>query len=158
MKVCSALLLLCSVLSSCFLFPKYRRTSFTYNDNTNTYSIPVIIPKGFTKERTEVDSSGNTILTYSYGPELFYMAYMSDTSSAIHAIDETINIPRFYEPTGALVYKGMDSIHLYWREVRQNKLRSGYRNVSGEMEARFDSATNYFMVHPASPQVQKSGK
>src|SRR6478672_12699831 len=134
MKIYMALLMLCTALNSCFLFSKYKRSSFTYNENGSTYSVPVIIPKGFTKERTEVDSSGNTILTYSYGPELFYLAYMSDTSSAIHAIDETINIPRFYKPTGALVYKGMDSLHRYWREVRQDKLRSGYRNVSGEME------------------------
>lgn len=152
------LIFLSASLSSCFLFPKYKRSSFTYNDNSITYSFPVIIPKGYTRERTEVDSSGNTILTYSYGPELFYMAYMADSSSYVHPIDEMINIPRLYEPTGALVYKGMDSSHLYWREVRQNKLRTGYRNVSGEMEARFDSATNYFMVHPASPRAQKSGK
>jgi hypothetical protein len=118
----------------------------------------VIIPKGFSKERTEVDSSGNTILTYSYGPELFYMANMADTSTYVFPIDELINIPRLYEPTGALVYKGMDSTHLYWREVRQNKLRTGYRNVSPEKEVRFDSATNYFMVHPIAPAVQKSVK
>ena len=158
MKIYLALLILCTTLNSCFLFSKYKRSSFTYNENGSTYSVPVIIPKGYSKERTEVDSSGNTILTYSYGPELFYMANMADTSTYVFPIDELINIPRLYEPTGALVYKGMDSTHLYWREVRQNKLRTGYRNVSPEKEVRFDSATNYFMVHPIAPDVQKSVK
>jgi hypothetical protein len=158
MKIYLVLIGLSFALSSCFLFSKYKRSSFAYNQNGDTYSIPVIIPKGYKKERTEVDSSGNTILTYSYGPELFYMAYMADTSSFVHPIDELINIPRLYEPTGAFVYKGMDSMHLYWREVRQNKLRTGYRNVSPEKEVRFDSATNYFMVHPISPKMQESIK
>jgi hypothetical protein len=158
MKIYLALLILCTALNSCFLFSKYKRSTFTYNENGSTYSVPVIIPKGFSKERTEVDSSGNTILTYSYGPELFYMANMADTSTYVFPIDELINIPRLYEPTGALVYKGMDSTHLYWCEVRQNKLRTGYRNVSSEKEVRFDSATNYFMVHPVAPAVQKSVK
>lgn len=158
MKIYLTLLILCTTLNSCFLFSKYKRSSFTYNENGSTYSVPVIIPKGYSKERTEVDSSGNTILTYSYGPELFYMANMADTSTYVFPIDELINIPRLYEPTGALVYKGMDSTHLYWREVRQNKLRTGYRNVSPEKEVRFDSATNYFMVHPIAPNVQKSVK
>jgi hypothetical protein len=158
MKIYLALLILCTALNSCFLFSKYKRSTFTYNENGSTYSVPVIIPKGFSKERTEVDSSGNTILTYSYGPELFYMANMADTSTYVFPIDELINIPRLYEPTRALVYKGMDSTHLYWREVRQNKLRTGYRNVSAEKEVKFDSATNYFMVHPVAPAVQKSVK
>ena len=158
MKIFLLFILMATVFNSCFLFPKYRRSYFTYNDSSQTYSIPVIIPKGYKRERTEVDSSGNTILTYSYGSEQFYIAHMADTASDVYLIDEAANIPRLYEPTGSLVFKGMDSLQRYWREVRQDKWRAGYRNVSPEKEVRFDSATNYFMVHPVNPREQGSAK
>ncbi len=135
-------------LSSCFLFSKYRRTDFTYNEGPQTFSIPVVVPKGFTKEKTEVDSSGNTILSYSYkNNAFFYVAHVVDTSVQIQPIAEDDHIPRLFTETGAIIYKGMDK-GLYWREIRQNDIWVGYRFVPPEWESRFDSATNYAVVHP----------
>ncbi|MGN6402169.1 MAG: hypothetical protein ACTHMD_17045 [Flavisolibacter sp.] len=141
------ILFLCATLSSCFLFSKYRRTDFTYNEGSQSYTIPVVVPKGFVKERTEVDSSGNTILSYVYkNNALFYIAHLEDTAAQVQPIAEDENQPRISLMTGALVYKGLDSFNLYWREVRRNDLRFGYRFVPKEWEIRFDSATNYGMV------------
>lgn len=143
----TVILFLCIVLSSCFLFSKYRRTDFTYNEGPQSYTIPVVVPKGFVKERTEVDSSGNTILSYVYkNNALFYIAHLEDSTTQVQPIAEDKNQPRINEITGALVYKGLDSTHLYWREVRRNDLRFGYRFVPKEWEMRFDSATNYGIV------------
>ena len=141
------ILFLCATLSSCFLFSKYRRTDFTYNEGSQSYTIPVVVPKGFVKERTEVDSSGNTILSYVYkNNALFYIAHLEDTATQVQPIAEDENQPRINLMTGALVYKGLDSFNLYWREVRRNDLRFGYRFVPKDWEIRFDSATNYGIV------------
>jgi hypothetical protein len=141
------ILSLCIILSSCFLFSKYRRTDFTYNKGLQSYAIPVVVPKGFVKERTEVDSLGNTILSYVYkNNALFYIAHLEDTTTQVQPIAESENQPRVNSITGALVYKGLDSFNLYWREVRRNDLRFGYRFVPKEWEVRFDSATNYGIV------------
>jgi len=147
MKKVTGILFLCIVLSSCFLFSKYRRTDFTYNEGSQSYTIPIVVPKGFVTEKTEVDSSGNTILSYVYkNNALFYIAHLEDTSTQLQPIEENKNEPRINLTTGALVYKGVDSTNLYWREIRRNDLRFGYRFVPKEWEVRFDSATNYGIV------------
>ncbi len=46
-------------------------------------------------------------------------------------------------PGGGFFFKGRDSTGLYWRELRQNNFRAGYRNVSSDVEEKFDSAVNY---------------
>lgn len=140
-------LFLTIAFSSCFLFSKYRRTEFSYDEGSQTHTIPIVVPKGFEKERTEVDSSGNTILSYTYKNKvLFYVAHLNDTNTHLQPINDSDNIPRIDLATGALVYKGLDSEHLYWREVRRNDLRFGYRFVPKELESRFDSVTNYGMI------------
>jgi hypothetical protein len=149
MKNYALILFLFAVLNSCFLFSKFKRTDFTYDEGSQLYSIPIVVPRGYNKERTEVDSSGNTILSYSYPNEaLFYVAHIEDSSLQIQPIAEQDNIPHLATGTGAVIYKGMDADHLLWREVRQNDLRVGYRSVPKEWESRFDSATNYAVIHP----------
>jgi hypothetical protein len=148
MKSCAVIFFLLVILNSCFLFSKYKRIDFTYNEGSQLRSVPVVVPKGFTKEKTEVDSSGNTILSYSYdGNAFFYIAHMADSSVHIQPIAEEDNIPRIALTTGAIIYKGVDADNLLWKEVRQNDLRVGYRFVSKDLESRFDSATNYAVVH-----------
>ena len=148
MKNYAIILFLFSLLNSCFLFSKYKRTDFTYDVGAQAFAIPIVVPKGYNRERTEVDSSGNTILSYTYGNNaVFYVAHMEDTSVQIQPISEEDNIPRAASTTGALIYKGIDTNHLLWREIRQNDLRVGYRFVPRELESRFDSATNYAAVH-----------
>lgn len=147
MKKVTAILFLSAALSSCFLFSKYKRTDFTYNEGSQSYTIPVVVPKGFVREKTEVDSSGNTILSYVYkNHALFYIAHLEDTTTQVQPISENENEPRINLTTGALVYKGVDSVNLYWREIRRNSLRFGYRFVPKKWEVRFDSATNYGIV------------
>lgn len=149
MRVITILIVLSLCLSSCFLFSKYKRTTFTYNKENQSYSIPIVVPKGYIKERTEVDSSGNTILSYTYDSgALFYIAHLEDTTTQLQPIAEKDNIPRVALNTGAVIYKGLDSTHLFWREIQQNNFRVGYRFVPKELEHRFDSATNYAVVHP----------
>ena len=138
--------LLSSLFSSCFLFPKYKRTSFSYTSNGQAKTIPVLVPRGYHKQTLETDSAGTIIQQYNYGNSLFYIAYLQDTGKAIQPIIEEENIPRVAEATGAWVYKGMDSASLLWREVRNGKIRVGYRFVPKALEERFDSATNFSLV------------
>lgn len=149
MKSGTLILFLVTVAGSCFLASKYKRTDFTYDAGAQSFTIPIVVPKGYTRERTEVDSSGNTILSYSYPNQaVFYVAHMEDTSVQIQPIKEENNLPGMAPATGAVIYKGMDRDHLLWREIRQNDLRVGYRFVPKEWESRFDSATNYAAAHP----------
>ena len=146
MKKLTAILFLFVTTGSCIL-SKYKRTNFTYNDDSVSYSIPIVVPKGFTKERTEIDSMGNTILSYSYGDKtLFYVAHLQDTATRLQPIIEEQHIPHVALSTGALVYKGVDADNQYWREIRRKDLRVGYRSVPRELESRFDSATNYAIL------------
>src|SRR5215203_1198037 len=120
------------ILSSCFL-SKYKRTNFTYTDNSQSYEMSIIVPKGYTKEKTEVDSSGNTILSYFYKDNsFFYVAYLLDSNAQLQPIIEEENIPRMEHTTGAFIYKGMDTENLYWREIRRDGLRVGYHHVAKE--------------------------
>jgi len=149
MRKITAIIFLTLTLSSCFLFSKFKRTNFTYSEGAHSYFIPILVPKGYIKERTEVDSSGNTILSYSYSSKAsYYVAYLVDTATQLQSIIEEDNIPRVAMATGAFIYKGMDADMLYWREIRKDNLRVGYRSVPRELESRFDSATNYVAVRP----------
>lgn len=147
MKKSLVILCIATGVSSCLVFSPYTRTGFTYNQGARTYTLPVVVPRGFTREKTEIDSSGNTILSYTYGNGAwFYVAHLEDTTAQLQAIPEGESWPQIFLPNGALVFKGMDSAHLYWREIRRKDLRFGYRFVPGAWESRFDSATNYGMV------------
>jgi hypothetical protein len=41
------------------------------------------------------------------------------------------------------MYKGLDSAGRYWREIRTDSFRFGYRFVPEAAEHLFDSAVNY---------------
>ena len=60
----------------------------------------------------------------------------------LEKIDTTVHIP-LASYGGGVMYKGVMPSLLYWREVQRGKYRFGYRNVSTELESRFDSAVNY---------------
>ncbi|HEX2608681.1 MAG TPA: hypothetical protein VHK91_14940, partial [Flavisolibacter sp.] len=144
MKRITGIFLLGAALASCSLAGKFRKSEFTYTEGTIEQSIPILIPKGYTSEKTEVDSSGNTILTYRYKDNsIFYIAHLADTSVQLQPFIESQNIPRVALQTGAWVFKGIDREDLFWREIRNQTIWTGYRFVPSETEARFDSATNY---------------
>ena len=141
-------------LVSCSLLSKYRKTAFTYTSGGKSFSIPILVPKGYTRERTEVDSSGNTRLEYFYGGKTyFYVAHLEDTTALLLPIAEDANIPHVSR-TGALIYKGQDAEQLFWREIRKGDLRVGYRYVPVSREARFDSATNFAAFRPLGRKGQ----
>jgi hypothetical protein len=109
-----------------------------------SYSVPIIVPKGYTKERTEVDSSGNTILSYTYGEKTtFYVAHLQDSSKQLQPIDKQQNQPQIDSVTGLVMYKGLDSNALFWKELQGQNFRTGYRYVPKSSENKFDSAANY---------------
>ncbi len=127
----------------------YRTEHFTFSKNGTEHTVPFVVPKGYNKKWTSVDAAGNTILTYTYrsGP-VFYLSYMADTASEMQPIVLQENLPLQSLTSGAIIYKGMDENMLYFREIRQNNYRMGYRFVNGDQEYKFDSATNYMVVWP----------
>jgi hypothetical protein len=136
-------------LASCFLQKDYRKETFSFEEKGVSHSYSLIVPRGYKKKFTSVDTTGNNIITYIYkNGAIFYLAHMADTSVDMQPMDEHENIVRQSHHTDALVYKGMDELYLYWREVRQKNFRAGYRFVDGDNEERFDSATNYLVVWP----------
>ena len=136
-----------AVLAGSCRISQYKRKDFSYTEGEKMYTIPVIVPRGYARQQTQVESSGNTVTRYFYGEAQFYVAHMADTGSRVNPFREEEHIPRLAPATGALVYKGLDSLNQYWREVRQKSLWMGYRRVPKHLEARFDSATNYALDH-----------
>ncbi len=65
MKIFILFLLTTLLLSSCFLFKDYKKTTFTYNNDGKATSIPIIFPKGYLKKEM-VDSAGNTEQYFYY--------------------------------------------------------------------------------------------
>jgi hypothetical protein len=71
--------------------------------------------------------------------------YLQDTSYKMQPFDYTQHIPR-QDASGAWSYKETDIGQLYWREVRRDNFRVGYKKVEGgEPEGKFDSSANYTM-------------
>jgi hypothetical protein len=133
------------VFSSCFLSRNFSKRDFVLN---NHGSIPVLVPAGFTKEEIKYDSAGNKEQVYYYSNGAFF--YISTTGKRINPlqyIDEEMNIPREH-PKGGLIYKGVLPGSLFWREIRIDSFRIGYRNVPRDWEIRFDSASNYISNQP----------
>jgi hypothetical protein len=144
MKKIAVIVFIAMSLSSCFLVSKFRKDRFTYTEGSQPRSIPIAVPRGYISEKREQDSAGNVIHRYSYpGKGVFYVAYMADTTVQIQPINAEENLPKVSTITGAMVYKGMTGDDLFWREVRQNRIRFGYTGVPRLLEGRFDSATNY---------------
>lgn len=137
MKVVLCILLL--GLSSCFLIKDFKKDTFVYNSNEQ---LPLLIPKGYTKENIQVDSVGNRIQFFNYGNgTAFYVAQLTD-SATVQYIDSSLNIPQMY-PQKVWLYKGIDSSGLYWRESQYKNFRFGYKKVPSGLEVMFDSAVNY---------------
>jgi len=138
MKVLMIVLLL--GLTSCSLFDGMRKKSFVYDDGK---SLRLLIPKGFVKKKLQTDSVGNKTQVFSYGggSELYF--YFGDTTMKHLPIDTSMNIPKYY-PGPVRFYKGQHSSNgLFWRESQYKNFRFGYKNISSNREATFDSSLNY---------------
>ena len=145
-RILIILIISCIILSSCFLFKRFEQTTFSYTDNNQTYSVPIIVPKGYRKATNTVDERGNISRTYEYeGNTILYIAYLKDTAKELQPIQKEINQPHVH-PLGGLIYKGVDLDLLFWREIRRKNFRFGYRNVPSSWEFQFDSATNYMSL------------
>lgn len=130
------------LFSSCFLFKDYRRSQFTYNNNGQAATIPLVVPKGFTRVEKQ-DTAGITLQTFYYpGGATLYAAYLKDTTFEIQPFPMGLHQPQYHR-LGGLVYKGQNENERYYREIRQGNLRFGYRLVHRDNEWLFDSATNF---------------
>lgn len=137
------LLLIPFMLGSCFLLgPHFKKSEFTYTENNVQQTIPLILPPGYTSQKTMTDSAGNMHIVYQYGKGYYYVSYVNDTLQQNPFIDTSMNIPRVH-PLGGLIYKGINEDGRYWREIRRQHLRYGYRDINKGSEYLFDSATNY---------------
>jgi hypothetical protein len=136
-------LLLLIIASSCSLFNGFKRKEFHYTDNNTPQTIALLLPKGFKGEKKNIDSAGNQQQVFSYENGAFlYFAFLTDTTKEYQPIMEERHVAKMH-PAGGLFYKGRDSTGLYWRELRRDNFRAGYKNVSSEVEEKFDSAINY---------------
>lgn len=152
MKQHTLFLLPLLLLSACFLRRKdYRATQFTYTQNGQAYSVPLVVPKGFQRQE-RVDTAGVTFhaFYYPYGAVL-YAAFLQDTMTELQGFDKRMHQPRNHYPNG-FVYKGQDADERFYREIRQGNLRFGYRLVPGAVELLFDSATNFASLQKNSPR------
>jgi hypothetical protein len=129
--------------ASCALFPELSKRDFTYNNYNSKQSIDIAVPRGYSKSEKIVDSAGNQLQLFHYGNSVLYNGFYRDTTISFQVIDTSFHIP-LPHPRGGLIYKGIDSAHLYFKEIRlYNGLRFGYKNVSQAQEGAFDSALNY---------------
>lgn len=127
----------------------FRRTVFTYTQNGQTVSQPVLVPRSYTKMEQGLDSLGNLVQNYHYKKgHLFYLAYVRDTNAFVQPIDPMLTLPQVYVRTGARHYKGMQAPGLFWKEVHRGPLRAGYRDVGWGKEYPFDSASTFVAVMP----------
>ena len=136
-------LLLLVIFSSCSLFNGFKKREFHYTDNNSPQKITLLIPKGFNDNKKIIDSSGNQQQVFSYDNKTFlYFAFTADTAKEYQPIIKENHLAKMH-PAGGFFYKGRDSTGLYWRELRHGNFRAGYKNVSPEIEEKFDSAVNY---------------
>lgn len=131
------------LLCSCSPFRSLRAKTFVYTTGDEKRILPLLVPKKYLKEEKLSDPNGNETIMYTYPDSaLLYFAH-ADTLKEYHPINEAMHL-RLPHPGGGWMYKGMDSSkRLYWREIKQGNLRFGYRNVSPELEIKFDSSLNY---------------
>lgn len=128
--------------SSCFLRRDYKRLNFTYANSGGATTIPLVVPRGYSKVE-KGDTAGVTLQTFYYpNGAVLYTAYLTDTTVEVQSFDKTLHQPQIHR-LGGLVYKGQDERELFYREIRQGPLRFGYRSVPKKAEFEFDSATNF---------------
>ena len=144
MKKITLIVFLWTGLGACLAENKFRKTDFMYSSDSRSYRMSIIVPKGYTRERTEVDSSGNTILSYLYEAKaIFYVAHLEDTSTRLQPLKKGRDTSRIDSATGMVVYQGQDTVSVFWKEARMQNFCTGYRNVSQRSKSRFDSAVSY---------------
>ncbi|HVG16033.1 MAG TPA: hypothetical protein VM935_13780 [Chitinophagaceae bacterium] len=137
------LLIILLLLSSCSPFRSMRVKTFPYTTGGKTNILPLLVPNKFSKAENVRDSSGNEAMVYTYPDGAFLYFANGDTLKEYQPINEAMNV-RLPHPAGGWMYKGMDSSkRLFWREVKQGNLRFGYRNVTPDLEIKFDSSLNY---------------
>jgi hypothetical protein len=137
------LLLFSSIaLNACFLQKDYKQASFAYQNSGQSSTIPLVVPKGYTKVEKR-DTAGVALQTFYYpSGALLYSAYLTDTAYEVQPFDKTLHQPQIHR-LGGLVYKGQDEKELFYREIRQGNMRFGYRLVPKTLEGAFDSSTNF---------------
>jgi hypothetical protein len=130
-------------LSSCTLFQGFRTKSFSYTTGKEKRILPLLVPAKYLKEERTSDENGNEVIVYTYPDSAFLYFANADTVKEYQPINEEMHLP-LPHPAGGWMYKGMDSSkRLFWREIKQGNLRFGYRNVSPDLEIKFDSSLNY---------------
>ena len=142
------LLLLLFFISSCGIFSPYKNRQFTYAGADGAEKVVRIkVPRGFKTSSVETDSVGNKEQVYRYlNGAIYYAAYSLDTTRTYQPIDTSMAQPLPHR-LGGWIYKGQDSSHLFWREIRMDSLTFGYRHVSSDNEIKFDSALNYSSLY-----------
>jgi hypothetical protein len=142
MKLILFFLLLTS--SSCYLVTGFKTRSFSYaNDKQQKKTFKLQVPRGYLSEKITHDNTGGKEQLYQYSNgTVFYVAYTRDTLKTFQPIKEEDHIP-LPHPQGGWIYKGVGKDGLYWREIRQDSLRFGYRFVPSILEAKFDEALNF---------------
>lgn len=135
--------LLLVLLSSCGLLTPYRSQRFLYTPaGGQEKAIPIKVPRGFKIRSVTIDSLGNKEQVYRYANgAVYYAAYSTNATRTYQPIDTSNNQPLPHR-LGGLIYKGQDSSHLFWREIRMDSLHFGYRYVSRDNEIKFDQALN----------------
>lgn len=112
-------------------------------DGDTQRTLRISVPKRYEKTEILTDSAGNQQQWYRYGNGAFlYMIHTTDTLTQFQPIDTANNLPRPHL-YGGLMYKGLDSSGRFWREIRTDSFRFGYRFVQPDQEILFDSAVNY---------------
>ena len=143
-----ALLLLLFALSSCALFSPYSNRPFVYApSNGEQKMVHIKVPRGFRTSNVQTDSAGNKEQVYKYvNGAVYYAAYSTDTARTYQPIDTSMAQPLPHR-LGGWIYKGQDSSHRFWREIRMDSLTFGYRFVDRENEIKFDSALNFSSLY-----------
>lgn len=138
-----ALFLVLAFSASCSVFSALRKREFNYTSGGQPQTLRVLVPKRYAKKETVTDSSGNKSTYYRYSNGAFlYIVQTTDTLTRFQPVDTANAIPLLH-PYGGLLYKGLDSAGLFWREIRTDSFRFGYRFVPPVAEVLFDSAVNY---------------
>ena len=141
MKLAPFILLL--FISACIFRKEYYKASqFTFNRNGQAVTVPLVVPKGFTRQE-KADTAGVMLQTFYYpNGAMLYAAFLQDTMMELQPFDKRLHQPHVHR-LGGMVYKGQDADELFYREIRQGNLRFGYRLVPRSAELLFDSATNH---------------
>ncbi len=134
--------LLIVLILSCSPF-RFKKRQFVFDGANGDQAVALRIPVGYTREEIKMDSAGNKEQFYYYrNGAFFYISRLEQPINPLQRIDQENNIP-LEIPKGGLIFKGVLPGPLFWREIRLDSFRIGYRNVPRASEIVFDSATNF---------------